>query len=39
MAIVLAKSMPGHRADPGRLSETQELIRVATMLMKLICSD
>lgn len=35
-AIVLANTMPGHLADPGRLSEIQELISVATMVMILI---
>lgn len=36
MAITLAKTIPGHLAAPGRLSETHELIRVQTMDMMLI---
>lgn len=38
MAMTLANTMPGHRAAPGRLSDTQELIRVQTMEMMLICT-
>lgn len=36
MAMVLANNMPGHLIEPGKLSEIQELLRVATMPMMLI---
>jgi hypothetical protein len=33
MAITLANSIPGHLAEPGRLSDIQELMRVQTMVI------
>lgn len=36
MAMTLANTIPGHLAAPGRLSETQELIRVQKIEMILI---
>jgi hypothetical protein len=37
IAIILANNIPGHLADPGRLSEIQELVRAPAMVMLLIC--
>lgn len=37
IAMTLAKTIPGHLAAPGKLSETHELIRVQTIEMILIC--
>lgn len=34
--MTLAKTIPGHLAAPGKLSETHELIRVQTIDMMLI---
>lgn len=36
MAITLANIIPGHLGEPGKLSEIQELIRVAKMVIKFI---
>lgn len=36
IAMTLANNMPGHRAAPGKLSETHEFARVAKMEMMLI---
>lgn len=36
MAITLANTIPGHRAEPGRLSEIHEFMRVKTIVMMLI---
>jgi hypothetical protein len=36
IAMMLANTMPGHLADPGKLSETQELRRVQKIVIKLI---
>lgn len=38
MAMTLAKTIPGHLAAPGKLSETHELIRVQTIEIILIYS-
>jgi hypothetical protein len=36
IAITLANTIPGHLADPGKLSEIHELRRVQKMVMKFI---
>lgn len=36
IAITPENTIPGHLAEPGKLSEIQELIRVATMVMTFI---
>lgn len=38
IAMTLAKTIPGHLAAPGKLSDTHELIRVQTIEMMLIWS-
>ena len=39
IAITLANNIPGHLAEPGKLSETHELTRVKKMVRKLICTQ
>ena len=39
IAIVLANSIPGQRAEPGRLSDTQEFVRAATIVIMLIYGE
>jgi hypothetical protein len=36
IAIVLANTIPGHLAEPGKLSEIHELRRVQTMVIMFI---
>jgi hypothetical protein len=39
MAIRPENTIPGHLIEPGKLSEIQELTKVAKMVMTLICSN
>lgn len=39
MAMRPENTIPGHLIDPGKLSEIQELTKVAKMVMTLICSN
>jgi hypothetical protein len=39
MAMVQENNMPGHLAEPGKLSEIHELMIVAAIVMKFIWAE